>query len=95
MTQTKESYSSKDPRYNLRPLATTIEDVLHIYGSHDGGRGGSEADNQLHPLCLPGKVWEARRHLMEVLVGVELWGGEGNVDTLPDSSHRRVFTVLH
>jgi hypothetical protein len=35
--QTKKFYLIKDPRYNLRSLATAVEDVLHIYGGHDGG----------------------------------------------------------
>ena len=40
--QTKEFYSLKDPKYNLRSLAIVPEDVLHVYGGHDGSHGGSE-----------------------------------------------------
>jgi hypothetical protein len=43
--QTKEFYSSKDPRCNLRPLATTTEDVLHVHNGHDGSYSGDEATN--------------------------------------------------
>jgi hypothetical protein len=31
--QTKEFYSLKEPRYNLRLLATVMEDVLHVYSA--------------------------------------------------------------
>jgi hypothetical protein len=44
-TQAKGFHSSKNPRYNLRPLATTMEDILHIYSCHDGGSSSSEAAN--------------------------------------------------
>ena len=62
----------KDPRYNLRPLATTAEDVLHVYGSHDDGRGGGKVADQLCSLHLPSMTREPRRHLMEVLAGAKL-----------------------
>ena len=53
-------------------LATATEDVLHVYGGHDGGPSSSKAANQLHPLCLPSMIGEPERHLMEVLVGAKL-----------------------
>jgi hypothetical protein len=43
--QAEELHSSKDPRYNLMPLATTMEDILHVYSCHDGGGYSSEAAN--------------------------------------------------
>jgi hypothetical protein len=42
-TQAEGFHSSKDSRYNLRPLATTAKDILHVYSSHDGS--SSEATN--------------------------------------------------
>ena len=66
--QTKKFYLLKNPRYNLRSLATAAKDVLHVYG----GRGGGKATNQLHPLCLPSMVWEPGRHLTEILAGTKL-----------------------
>jgi hypothetical protein len=93
--QTKKIPLFKDPRYNLRSLATVAEDVLHVYGGHEGGRGGGKAANQLHLLCLPGMIEELGRHLMEVLAGIELEGGEGDPGSLPGSGHHRAFTVLH
>ena len=43
--QAKKIYLLKDPRYNLRSLATAIEDVLHVHDGHDGGRDGGKAAN--------------------------------------------------
>jgi hypothetical protein len=60
-TQAEGLHSLKDSTYNLRPLATTAEDILHVYSSHDGGSSSSEATNQ-----LTGMIWKPRRHLTEV-----------------------------
>jgi hypothetical protein len=35
-------YKKALARYNLRPLATTTEDVHHIHDGHDGGHGNGE-----------------------------------------------------
>jgi hypothetical protein len=40
-------------------------------------------------------IQEPRHHLTEVLAGAELYGGEGDVGFLPDSSHHHAFMVLH
>ena len=49
-----------------------MEDVLHVYNGHDGGRGSGKIIDQLHPLRLPGMVQEPGHHPMEVLVSAEL-----------------------
>ena len=55
-TPTEESYSSKDARYSLRPLATTMEDVLHVHSSHNGSNSGGKDANHLHSLCLASMI---------------------------------------
>ena len=67
--QTKKICSLKDPRYNLRSLATAAEDILHVHEAHDGGHDSGKATNQFRPLCLPVMVQEPRCHLTEVLAG--------------------------
>jgi hypothetical protein len=71
-TQAEGFHSSKNPRYNLRPLATTTEDILHIYSCHDGGSSSSEAANQLRSLCLADMIRKPGHHLTEVLAGAKL-----------------------
>jgi hypothetical protein len=71
-TQAKGFHSSKDRRYNLRPLATAMEDILHVYSGHDGNNSSNEAANQLRSLCLAGMIQKPRRHLMEVTAGAKL-----------------------
>ena len=71
-TPTKESYSSKDPRNNLRPLATAAEDVLHVHSGHNGDSSGGKATGHLCSLRLAGMVWEPRRHTTKILADVEL-----------------------
>lgn len=56
-TPTEESYSTKDPRYNIGPLVTTVEDVFHVHDGHNGGSSGSKAADHLHSLCLAGMIW--------------------------------------
>jgi ABC-type dipeptide/oligopeptide/nickel transport system ATPase component len=57
--QTKKiSLLVKDPRYNLRPLATITKEVLHVHGGHNGSRDGSEVTDQLCPLLLPDVLQE-------------------------------------
>ena len=53
-------------------MATAAEDVLHVYGTHNGSHSHSKATDQLRPLYLPGMVWEPECHLTEVLAGAEL-----------------------
>ena len=55
-TQAEGFHSLKNPRYNLRPLATTAVDVLHIHSGHDGGSYSGEAVDQLRSLRLAGMV---------------------------------------
>jgi hypothetical protein len=56
-TQAKGLHSSKDPRYNLRPLATAAEDILHVYSGHDSGSSSSsEAADQLCLLRLASMI---------------------------------------
>jgi hypothetical protein len=71
-TQAERLHSSKDPRYNLRPLANATEDILHIYSGHNNGSSSSEAANQLCSLCLAGMIQKPGRHLTEVTAGVKL-----------------------
>jgi hypothetical protein len=71
-TQAEGLHSSKDPRYNLRPLAIAVEDILHIYSGHNGGSSNNEAANQLRSLRLAGKIQKSERHLTEVLAGTKL-----------------------
>jgi hypothetical protein len=70
-TQAEGLHSSKDPRYNLRPLATTVEDILHVYSSHDSGSSSSKATDQLRSLLLAGVIRNPGRHLTEVPVGAK------------------------
>jgi hypothetical protein len=90
--QTKEFYSLKEPRYNLRLLASVMEDVLHVYSAHDGGCDGGKATDQLRPTSMDR---EPRCHLMEVLASAELQGSEGNTGSQLDSGHHRAFMFLH
>jgi hypothetical protein len=85
----------KDPRYILRPLATTAEDILHVYIGHDGSSSSSEAANQLCALHLPGMIQKPRCHLMEVSAGAKLQGGKIDVGPLSDFGHHHAFVVLH
>jgi hypothetical protein len=94
--QIKKTSLLESPRYNLRPLATTTKDVLHIHGGHnDGGGGGSEVTNQLSLPHLPVMVREPGLHPAEVLAATELHGSEGNTGTLLDSCHHSLLMVLH
>jgi hypothetical protein len=70
-TQAERLHSSKDPRYNLRPLANVTEDILHIYSGHNGS-SRSEAANQLYSFRPVGMIQKLVRHLIEVKVGVKL-----------------------
>ena len=40
-------------------------------------------------------AWEPRLYPVEVLVGAELHGNEGDAGSLPDSHHHRPLMVLH
>jgi hypothetical protein len=94
-TQAEGLHSSKDPRYNLKPIATAMEDILHVYCGHDGGSSSSEAADQLCSLCLAGVIQKPRCHLMEVPAGAKLQGGKSDASPLSNFSHHRAFTVLH
>jgi hypothetical protein len=88
-------YSPKNPRYNLRPLATTTKDVLHIHDGHDGSCSGGKVVDQLPPLLLLGVVQKLRLHLTEVLAGTQLHGGKDDTGSLPAPYNQCPLTVLH
>ena len=71
-------------------MSTTVEDVLHIHGGHDGG-GDGEVTDQLGPLHLPRVAQEPRLHPVEVLADAQLHGSKVDVGFLLDPCHPHVL----
>jgi hypothetical protein len=84
----KISLLVKDPRYNLRSLATIAEEVLHVHGGHDSSPA-------CFTLLLPGMLREPGLNPAKVLANAQLHGFERDVSSLLDLYHHQPLVVLH